>query len=122
MADQATIDQVKANLPTWKDELTDWTDAKISTQLDANSSNVFAVCRLFWLARVSDLAAISDVTDAGSTRPLTQTYQHAQDMLRYWDRIGGVDATSVTKIKRRYHKRGRGYGLSPYGGAYARTD
>lgn len=122
MADQATIDNVKANLPSWKDELTDWTDTKIGTLLDANYGNAFAVCRLFWLSRVSDLAAISDMTDAGSTRPLSQTYQHAQEMLRYWDRIAGVDATSVTKIKRRYHRHGRGFGLSPYGGAYARTD
>lgn len=122
MADQALIDKVKVNLPSWAEELTAWDDTKIGAVLDSIKSNVPGTVRLFWLHRVSDLAAISDVTDASSTRPLSQTYQHAQEMLKYWDRIGGVDASSVVSIKRRYRRRRGGYGLSDYGGVYARTD
>lgn len=122
MADQAKIDEVKLNLPTWIDELTGWTDLKIGAALDANCQNIFAVCRLFWLTRVSDLTAITDLTDSTSTRPLSQTYAHALDMLRYWDKIGGVDATQISKIKRRYHRNRHPIGLNQYGGTYARTD
>jgi hypothetical protein len=123
LAAQTIIDAVKSNLPAWRTELTPgWDDAKIGTLLDANCLNVFKVVRLFWLQRVSDLTAITDVTDVNSTRPLSQTYQHAQDMLHYWDRIAGVDATSVTKIKRRYHRRHHSYGLSDYAGVYGRVD
>jgi hypothetical protein len=122
LADQALIDKVKANLPSWAEELASWDDTKVGEMLDTNNSNVPGTVRLFWLQRVSDLAAISDVTDASSTRPLSQTYQHAQEMLKYWDRIGGVDASSVVNIKRRYRRRHGGYGLSDYGGVYARTD
>ena len=125
MADQATIDQVKLNLPSWTAELTQWDDAFIGTVLDGNSSNVFQCVYQFWLQRVGDLSALTDVTDAGASRPLSQTHQHAQDMLAYWDKVVGQGATSVGRIRRRYHKR-HGvyppYGLQPYGGVYVRTD
>jgi hypothetical protein len=122
LADQQVIDNVKLNLPSWTSELTDWDDAKIGIVLDSHCGNVFAVCRLFWLDRVSNLSAITDIADAGSTRPLSQTYQHAQDMLRYWDRIAGVDSSKVVNIKRRYHRRAGSFGLSDYGGVYGRVD
>jgi hypothetical protein len=125
LADQATIDKVKLNLPTWIGELTDWDDTKIGSVLDGNQSNVFAAVWQFWLQRVGDLSALTDVVDAGASRPLSQTYQHAQDMLRYWDGVAGFNATSVGKIRRRYRQR-HGvlppYGLQPYGGVYVRTD
>lgn len=125
MADQATIDKVKLNLPTWTAELTDWNDTKIGTVLDGNQNGVFATVWQFWLQRVGDLSALTDVSDAGAARPLSQTYQHATEMLKYWDAVAGFNATSVGKIKRRYPKR-HGvfppYGLQPYGGVYVRTD
>jgi hypothetical protein len=125
LADQGTIDQVKVYLPSWLDELTNWDDTKIGTVLDSNGNNIFGTVYTFWLQRVGDLSALTDVTDAGASRPLSQTYQHAQDMLRYWDAVAGQNATSVGKIRRRYPKR-HGmyppYGLQPYGGVYVRTD
>lgn len=126
MADQTTIDQVKGYLPSWIAELTPtWTDSYISGILDGNQNNVFKTVWQFWLQRVGDLSALTDVTDAGASRPLSQTYQHAQDMLRYWDNVGGFGATSVGKIRRRYplrHGHYPYYGLAPYGGVYVRTD
>ena len=125
MADQTVIDNVKLNLPTWIGELTDWDDTKIGKVLDGNQNNVFKTVWQFWLQRVSDLSALTDVIDAGASRPLSQTYQHAQDMLQYWNKIAGSDATSVGKIKRRYHPRHTHtppFGLQPYGGVYVRTD
>lgn len=122
MADQATIDVVKTNLPSWTSEQTDWDDTKIGIVLDSNCANVNATVYQFWLQRVSDLTAVTDMSDAGSSRPLSQAYQHAQDMLKYWSVLGGPNATSLGKIKRRYHRRRGGYGMSEYGGVYARTD
>jgi hypothetical protein len=125
VAEQTDIDNVKLNLPTWIGELTDWTDDKIGTVLDGNGTNIFKTVWQFWLQRVGDLSALTDVVDAGSSRPLSQTYQHAQDMLQYWDKVAGQNATSVGKIRRRYprrHGHGYPYGLTPYGGVYVRTD
>lgn len=125
MAEQTDIDNVKLNLPTWTAELTQWDDTFIGTVLDNNGTNIFKTVYQFWLQRVGDLSALTDVTDAGASRPLSQTYQHALDMLNYWDKVSGQNATSVGKIKRRYHRRhghGYPYGLQPYGGAYVRTD
>jgi hypothetical protein len=122
LAAQADIDSVKLNLPTWAAEQTDWDDVKIGTVLDSNGTNLNAATYQFWLQRVSDLTAITDMADAGITRPLSQTYQHAQDMLKYWSALGGPNATSIGKIKKRYHHNRPGYGLAEYGGVYARTD
>lgn len=126
MADVVSIDLVKSNLPSWREQITpDWNDAKITTMLDSHSGNVTKVVRQFWLQRVSDTSALTDVADVGASRPLSQTYQHAQDMLRYWDKLAGEGATasSVGKIKRRYQRNQiPPYGLSPYGGVYARVD
>lgn len=122
MASQATIDQVKLNLPSWADDITSWDEDAIAAALDSNNQNPLAVTRLFWLQRVGDLTAITDISDSGGARPLSQTYQHALDMFKYWDTVAGFQATSVGKIKRRYRRPRNGYGLSEYGGVYGRTD
>ena len=124
MADQAKIDSTKLYLPTWHEEITDWDDDKISNLLDTNDGNVNKVVRLFWVQRVSDTTALTDVADVGASRPLSQTFQHALEMLRYWDKMagmGGTSSSSVGKIKQRY-ARYPGQGLNPYGGVYARVD
>lgn len=122
MASQADIDTVALNLPSWREELAGWDDDKIGTVLDTLDGQIYASVRLFWLERVSDLSAVTDVSEAGSARPLSQTFQHAQQMLKYWDSVAGINATSVGKIKRRYHRHNYGYGIADYGGVYARTD
>lgn len=126
MADQVKIDLVKDNLPSWRDEVTpDWDDDKIAAQLDLHSGSMPKVVRQFWFQRVSDTSALTDVADVGASRPLSQLYQHAQEMLRYWDKIaaeGGM-ASSVGKIKKRYERHPVGpFGLSQYGGVYVRSD
>lgn len=124
MADQSVIDAVKVNLPSWTaDVAPDWDDAKVNTLLDLHSNSVPKVVRLFWLGRVNDATALTDISDVGASRPLSQLYQHAQDMLRYWDKIAGEGSTasSIGKIKRRYPEH-RTRGLNPYGGVYVRTD
>lgn len=126
MADQVIVDLIKTEyLPSWREEITDWDDAKIAAMLDSHSGNATKVVRLFWLQRVSDTTALTDIADVGANRPLSQTYQHAQDMLRYWDKLAGEGSTAtvIGKIKRRYPKRiTPPYGLNPYGGVYARSD
>ena len=123
MADQSTIDVVKTNLPSWLPDITDWTDQKIGTLLDQFGNNVNKVVRQFWLDRVNATAGLTDVADAGVSRPLSQVYQHAKEMLAYWDRLAGTGGqnSSVGKIKQRYPKR-VGHGLNPFGGVYVRTD
>lgn len=125
MADQAKIDLVTLNLPPWREEsgMSDWSDAKVSKVLDTLSGNVNSAVRQFWLDRVNITSALTDVADVGASRPLSQTYQHAQEMLRYWDRVAGTggEASLVVNIKRRYKKR-HAQGLNSYGGVYVRSD
>jgi hypothetical protein len=124
LAAQTVIDKVKLNLPTWTPELTNWDDVKIGAVLDSNGNNVFGTVYSFWLQRVGDLSALTDVIDAGASRPLSQTFQHAKEMLQYWERRAGPgSATSIGKIKRRYGRPcSPPYGFAPYGGVYVRTD
>lgn len=123
MADQSKIDAVTLNLPSWRVELTDWTDQKVGATLDSLQGNVNATVRQFWVDRVNATAPLTDVADVGASRPLSQAYQHAQEMLRYWDRVAGTggQGSTIGKIKRRYPKQ-VGRGLNPYGGVYVRTD
>lgn len=123
MVEQAKVDTVKSNLPSWWQQLTPWNDFKIEETLNMHNGNVNLTVRQFWLDRVGATAALTDVSDVGASRPLSQTYQHAQEMLRYWDRIAGTGgmASKMNKIKQRYPKP-HGRGLSPYGGVYVRTD
>lgn len=123
MADQSAVDLVKLNLPAWRVQLTDWDDTKIGSVLDTMSGNVNKTVRQFWLQRVNETSALTDVADVGASRPLSQTYQHAKEMLEYWDRASGAGAaaTSVNKIKQRY-PRGRNSSLNRDGGVYVRTD
>ena len=81
MADQDKIDLVKLNLPAWRGELASWDDTKIGNVLDQLKGNVNATIRQFWLDRVNDTSVLTDVSDVGASRPLSQTYQHAQEML-----------------------------------------
>jgi hypothetical protein len=127
LADQAKIDLVKINLPSWRVDLVpDWNDdTKIGTFLDTLSGNVNATVRQFWLDRVNATAPLTDVADVGASRPLSQAYQHAQEMLHYWDRIAasGDQTSKLGKIKQRYKRCPTPpYGLNPYGGVYVRTD
>lgn len=124
MADQSKIDQVVLNLPAWRAELTDWTDEKIGTVLDTLAANVNATVRQFWLQRANETSALTDVADVGASRPLSQTYQHAREMLAYWDRVAGTggQGTVLGKIKDRTRPRRYGTGLQSTGDVYARTD
>lgn len=123
MADQAKIDLVVLNLPAWREEIADWTEAKIGDVLDKISGNVNAVVRQFWLDQVNSTSALTDIADVGASRPLSQTYQHAQEMLRYWDRVAGTggQASTTSKIHNRY-PRHPGHGLRADGGVYVRVD
>jgi hypothetical protein len=125
LADQSKIDLVAINLPSWRDEIADWDDTKIGATLDALEGNVNSTVRQFWLDRVNATAPLTDVVDVGASRPLSQAYQHAQEMLRYWDRVAGTggQGSVMGKIKQRYARQPvPPYGLSAYGGVYVRTD
>lgn len=124
MASPASISLVRDDLPSWAESVAAWDDNKVIEILDKHGDNVARTVRQFWLQRVSDTAALTDISDAGSSRPLSQTYQHALEMLKYWDKIAGtVGGTTIGKIKRRYERPvGNTVPLSEYGGVYARTD
>ncbi len=125
MASQTSIDLVIANLPSWREDLTDWDESKIGDTLDLLSGNVNMVCRQFWIQRVSDTQPLTDINESGSSSPQSQNHEHAVAMLAYWDNnIAKGSYSKVSQIKRRY-KRPRGYVPVDdygYGGVYVRTD
>ena len=125
MANQDLINLVCNNLPTWREELTNWNFQKIGDMLDLYGSDVPQVCRLFWLQRVSDTQPFVDVSENGSTASQSQDHAQAVAMLAYWDNnIAKGSYSKVSQIKRRY-KRPRGYVPVDdygYGGVYVRTD
>lgn len=129
MASDANIALVQQNLPSWREELPvlPWDVTQIGLALDANGGNVLAAVRMFWVQRVSDTQPLVDVRDANSSRPLSQDYEQARQMLAYWDSyIEMGHGTRMGKIKKRYKNRNRGgtVGIDSYGygSPYVRTD
>ena len=119
---------VQQNLPTWATTLpaVSWDSTYIQNMLNQNGNNVLAVVRLFWLQRVSDTSPFTDIHDANSSRPLSQSHEHAVKMLAYWDNYIETGHTRRSgKIKKRYkHRKGLVIGVDPFGfgSPYARTD
>lgn len=146
MASAQDIAAVQASIPSWAATLPalPWDNTQIGTVLDAIGSapingysyngytganwyKINRAIRLFWVQRVSDLSALTDVHDANSTRPLSQSYDHAVAMLNYWDRyLESSHETRNGKIRKRHRRRGPGIlvGMDPFGfgSPYARTD
>ncbi len=125
MANQDLINLVCNNLPTWREELTNWNFQKIGDMLDLYGSDVPQVCRLFWLQRVSDTQPFVDVSENGSTASQSQDHAQAVAMLAYWDKqLTTGSRTSIGKIKKRYARPKVTAGLDDwgYGGPYAKTD
>lgn len=112
-----SIDLVKENLPEWRVEVANWDDAKITAMLDVLGGSMPRTVRQFWLQRLSDAAGLTDTPD----RPLSQTFQHAQEMFSLWDRLA-TNRSRVVKIKRRYPKPSGVLTLSEHRDVYTRVD
>jgi hypothetical protein len=127
-ADQ--IAQVIKELPSWRQDLMSWDDNTVGTMIDLNSNvngqdPVAWTIRIFWVQRVALLSAATDVSESGSSRPFSQSYDHAMAMVKYYDGfIATGNFTIVGRIKRRYKRRPGVYLPMDdygYGGAYVRT-
>ena len=125
MANANLVGIVTINLPSWREELTDWDAQKISDMLDTFDGNVNLTCRQFWLQRVSDTQSFIDVNEGGSAANQSQDHEHAVAMLAYWDKqIAQGGRTSVGRIKPRYVRPRVAQTVDEwgYGGPYARTN
>lgn len=81
MASAENIAYVKEQLPTGE-----WDDDKIGQMIDQLGSPAKAI-RLYWSGKVANTSMYVDVSESSSSRSLSQEYQHALEMLRYWDAI-----------------------------------
>lgn len=114
------------NLPSWREDLTDWDDNKVASVLDLLKGNIAMASRQFWLDRVSNTQPLTDVTESGSSSPQSQNHEHAVAMLKYWDtNIALAPQSKTVKIKKRYPTRQGGFISADdygYGGVYVRSD
>src|SRR5690242_7393543 len=77
-----TLEEVKANLP--KDASTlGWDDSKIQPLVDAGIS-LPRIMMDFWNGRAADTHKLVSVSESGSTRSLSDIYNNAVEMLKYW--------------------------------------
>ena len=78
-ASSADVTSVKALLPP-EAGANGWNDAKI---LSRWAGTVYRTVREYWVDRVNATAGYIDLTNEGL--PASQLYQHAKEMLAYWD-------------------------------------
>lgn len=82
MATEETLAAVKINIPDDADA-DGWDDAYIGTLLDAGLS-ITKTTLAFWAARVGKYANLVDISEAGSSRSLSQLFNQAQAMHQIW--------------------------------------
>ena len=82
MADQLSIDQVKANIP---DDATEdgWDDTFIGNLIDSGVS-ITKVTLAFWTSRVGKLSTVIDVSESGSSRSLSRLFDQAKVAYDAW--------------------------------------
>ena len=104
MATEADILSVKANIP---DNVEDdgWDDDRIGILLDAGLS-IIKVTLAFWSSRVGKYANMVDVSEASSTRQISQLFTQAQATYQIWlDRSKLEDnPPPATRNSIRFHK------------------
>ena len=89
----ATPEQL-ALLREYVNELDDaggWTDAKLTTLLESVGDDVRKAAGQVWQAKAGQLTTLNDITESGSSRRLSQTFDHALKMAAHF----GAAATEV---------------------------
>lgn len=96
MATQEDVLLVKRNT----DNGGGWTDADISAALDSGLS-VRAVTHQIWTSVAANSATLVDVSEAGSSRKLSDLHKNALAMAKHWDPVVEVTELSSRPTTRR---------------------
>lgn len=77
-----------------------FTDAELDIML-TNSTNVLWATVRGWESKVANFAALVDVTDGAASRKMSQTYENALAMLKYYQgkATQGVESSSRSRTR-----------------------
>ena len=82
---QQTLEMLGPNAPG-----NGWDDTRVGTDLD-NGLSQNQIALAWWRARVAMLADMMDVSEAGSSRSLNQSYTNAIGMMNYYQGLVNQD-------------------------------
>lgn len=70
-------------LRRWTDEIAEdspYSDAELSDRLGA-AANAYAAARDIWMEKLADASGFVNVSEGGSSRSMSQVYDHRKDMV-----------------------------------------
>lgn len=74
---------------------TTYSDAELSTRAGAAQS-IFAAARDVWVEKASSAAALVNTSEGGSTRAMSQVYDHYKDMVSFYTELANeASGTSI---------------------------
>lgn len=77
-----TLAEVKDNLPNFAVN-EGWDDAKIQAMIDAQTS-LGRIMLTYWQGKAAATSEYVSVSESGSTRSLSDVYNNAVEMMKYW--------------------------------------
>lgn len=77
-----------------------WTDEQIAAALDTGLS-VRAVTHQIWTSVAAESAALVNVSEAGSSRALSDIHKNALTMAKFWDPVAELTEQSSRPTTRR---------------------
>lgn len=80
------------------EEDTFFTDATVSEILTRNNDNLYLSVLEGWILKEAEYAALLDISEGGSSRRLSQLYDHARRQIARWERVTGVVYGQADKI------------------------
>lgn len=101
-----------ALLRDWVNELDDtngWNDEKLTAVLESVAEDVKKAAAIVWQAKAAAMTTLHDITESGSSRRLSQSFEHALQMAaQFGTTLPDVTATEVRPVSQRIVRPTRG--------------
>jgi len=76
-------------------DATTYSDAELATRAAAGS-NLYAAARDIWVEKAAGAAALVNISEGGSTRAMSQVYDHYKDMVNFYSELASAGSGSTT--------------------------
>jgi hypothetical protein len=70
-------------------------DVELTAMLDAEEGSVMSAAATFWYAKASDYQTSVDISEAGSSRKMSDLFKNALALAKQFDESGGAGSTDA---------------------------
>lgn len=95
MATETEIEEARRR----SDGATDYTDEQIEEFLDRDDNTVFDFARLYWESKAATFSTLTDVSESGSSRKLSDLHKNALTMAKHFGTNPVEEAAAIKGTK-----------------------